>query len=133
MSDTPEARIHCAYLNGSDGFSCDVVGPYTHDRKKLTQARIAEGPVERLGGKVSIRHLRCIPAEEAHAKQGGPNAIPYQEVVRRQATCTHYQQIDAELMRDLLKRVIHEADIEGERRKITGRKQTPHEIFFRIK
>lgn len=116
MADTPEARIHCAHLNGSDGFSCDVVGPYTHDRRKPTQARLAEGPVERLQARVNMRHLRCVPAEDAYANRGGPDAISYNEVVRRQASCSHYEQTDAGLVLDVLRDKINEANEEYSRR-----------------
>ena len=110
MPDRPEARIHCAFLNGTDGFSCDVIGPYTHDRNKPSQAHLAEGPVERLSGKVSMRHLRCTPALEKHAHQGGPNAISYEEIVRRQSSCSHYEQIDATALLDVLREKIQEAN-----------------------
>ena len=116
MPDTHEAKIHCAHLNGSDGFSCDVIGPYTHDRKKPTQARIADGPVERLQGHVNMPHLRCIPALEKHAHREGPDAITYKELVRRQSDCSHYEEIDVEAMREALRAKIQEADEEFGRR-----------------
>lgn len=113
MSDGPEAIIHCAHLNGSDGFSCDVIGSYTLDRNKPTQARIADGPVERFQGRISMPHLRCIPAEEAFAHKGGIHEIPYAEIVRQQACCSHYEQIDAGLMVEVLKEKTREAGLEG--------------------
>lgn len=92
-------KIHCRFIDGTDGYSCNFFGPYSMDRNKPSNARIAVGVIQRLSGKgrgnFNGPHLRCIPAERRYADRETDHQMTYEELVAAQALCTKFEEIPA--------------------------------------